>query len=206
MVLFITNWILTYFVSIILSFTAARYTGFIYIGFIVAYWLYCYETPLTKSNKQVVNILLVIQLIGGVFIVSKDIQLPFSNSYRVNELVKEVPANEKIVTDYWTLSTLEAYTDKTYYCIDLQKEMAFILWDGRFKATAHDPHPLYHGIKDLLEKAEIKRVNFISTKSPRNLYLTDRQLYKLFHVELIDKRGGAIVKGSNLYLYQISAN
>ena len=66
-------------------------------------------------------------MIAGVFTVSKDIQLPFSNLYRVNELLKEVPANEKIVTDYWCLNTVSAFTDKPFYCIELNKEMSFVL-------------------------------------------------------------------------------
>jgi len=88
--------------------------------------MYHYEQQVGENKKRWFNMLLAIQLFAGVFAVSKDIQLPFSNSYRVNELVKEVPSNEKIVTDYWCLNTLEAYTDKPFYCIELQKEISFI--------------------------------------------------------------------------------
>jgi hypothetical protein len=92
---FAANTFLTFIVGNIFSLTTQRYCGFIFIGFIVAYWLHCYENPIQqKSKKIIVTAVLLIQLIAGIFIVSKDIALPFSNGYLVRELVNEVPANE----------------------------------------------------------------------------------------------------------------
>ena len=104
------------------------------------------------------NILLVIQTIAGVFTVLKDIQLPFSNSYKVNELLKEVPANEKIVTDYWCLNTVSAFTDKPSYCIELKKEMSFILLNNEFASAQNKPNRYYNGVKNLFEQEGIKKV------------------------------------------------
>jgi len=48
--LFTTNLLFNVFVSIaILPLSTGRYAGFLYIGFITAWWLYCYEIPRTRS-------------------------------------------------------------------------------------------------------------------------------------------------------------
>src|SRR6266498_898740 len=205
LILFATNLLLTFIIAGIYPLAYTRYVGFIFLSFIAAYWLYCYEQPVSQNKNHVLNSLLVIQLIAGVFAVSKDIQLPFSNLYRVNELVKEVPANEKIVTDYWCLNTLEAYVDKPFYCIELGKEMSFILWNKEFAIAQNTPNRFFKGVKNLFEKEGIKKVYMISIHSPLELFQLDSQLSMSFQVKLIDKRNGAIEKGSNLYLYQIKS-
>src|SRR6266542_4492921 len=205
LILFATNLLLTFIIAGIYPLAYTRYVGFIFLSFIAASWLYCYEQPVSQNKNHVLNSLLVVQLIAGVFAVSKDIQLPFSNLYRVNELVKEVPANEKIVTDYWCLNTLEAYVDKPFYCIELGKEMSFILWDKEFAIAQNTPNRFFKGVKNLFEKEGIKKVYMISIHSQKELFQLDPQLAKSFKVTLIDKREGAIEKGSNLYLYKINS-
>jgi len=205
LILFATNLLLTFIIAGIYPLAYTRYVGFIFLSFIAASWLYCYEQPVSQNKNRVLNSLLVIQLIAGVFAVSKDIQLPFSNLYRVNELVKEVPANEKIVTDYWCLNTLEAYVDKPFYCIELGKEMSFILWDKEFAIAQNTPNRFLKGVKNLFEKEGIKKVYMISIHSQKELFQLGPQLAKSFKVALIDKREGAIEKGSNLYLYKINS-
>jgi hypothetical protein len=204
LILFGTNLLLTFIVAGIYPLIYARYVGFIFLSFIAACWLYSYEKPIRENKKLVLNILLTMQLIAGVFAVSKDIRLPFSNLYRVDELVKEVSSHEKIITDYWCLNTLEAYTDKPFYCIELQKEMSFILWNKEFATAQNTPNRFFKGVKNLFEKEGIKKVYMISIHSTLELFQLDSQLSRSFSVKLIDKREGAIEKGSNLYLYQIS--
>jgi hypothetical protein len=203
--LFTVNFLLNILFAFIFPLTTARYVGFIYIGFICSYWLYCYEVPLTKNNKVLVNILLTLQLIAGIFTVSKDIQLPFSNSHKVNELLKEVPANKKIVTDYWCVNTVSAFIDKPVYCLEMHKEMSFLLWDNEFKTMYQAPNAYANGVKYLFQKEILQDAYMISIQSPQKISEFDPQLFKSYNVKLIDKREGAIEKGSNLYLYQISA-
>jgi hypothetical protein len=205
LILFVVNFILNIAFAFIFPLTTARYVGFMYIGFIAALWLYCYETPLTGSDKWLVTILLIFQLIAGIFTISKDIQLPFSNSYRVNELLTEIPRNKKIVTDYWALNTLEAYTDKPFYCLEMHREMSFLLWDSEFKTMYQAPNPYVNGIKYLFQKTGIQEVYMISIQSPKKIPEFDPQFFKSYHVKLIDKKEGAIESGSNLYLYQIKS-
>ena len=201
--LFVVNTIATFLLGNIFTLSTQRYTGFIFIGFIVAYWLYCYDVPVQKNKKIAVNILLFIQLIAGVFIVYKDIELPFSNEYRVKELVDEVPANDKFVTDYSTLNAMSACLDDSFYCVDVEHNFSFLLW-GKDKSMLDNPYRYFQGVNYLFQKERIKTVYVISILSPKALSGEDAKLFSSFHVQLTDKIDGAIEKGSNLYLYQIS--
>jgi hypothetical protein len=205
-ILFLTNFLLSFIIAILVfPLSAERYAGFIFIGFIVAYWLYCYETPVTVRNKSIVNAFLIVQLIGSVFTVPKDIRLPFSNAYRVNELLEEVPANEKIVTDYWAMNTIAAFADRPFYCVDLQKEISFIRWNSDLGIMQNRKYRYFEGVKNLFQKEAINKVYMISTGAPPILFRVDSQLFKSYQVKLVDKREGAIEKGGNLYLYQITS-
>src|SRR5688572_30750481 len=90
LLLFTCNLVLTCLIAFIFPLTAARYIGFIYIGFIAAYWLYCYQTPVKRINNWLMNILLAIHVIAGVIAISKEIRFPFSHSARINELLVKV--------------------------------------------------------------------------------------------------------------------
>lgn len=203
-ILFVTNLLLTCIIGAVFSLTSARYAGFIFIGFIVSYWLYSYESSTAKAKSFLINCFLFFQLIAGVFIVAKDIKLPFSNSYRVDELVKEVPLNKMITTDYWTLNTLSAYEDKPYYCIDLQKQVSFLLWKDDVFTMLKDSSRYYNGVNNLFQQQKINQLYLISVNSPTLLQQLDNLLFKKYKVQLIDRQEGAIEKGSNLYLYRIS--
>ena len=74
-----------------------------------------------------------------------------------------------------------------------------------FTAMAHNSGPFTDGLKNLFKKEGLSQVYMISTKSPENITELDDQLFKSFKVQLMDKREGAIEKGSNLYLYRISS-
>jgi len=202
LILFVANLLLTFAVAVIFPLTTQRYIGFIYIGFIAAFWLYCYEMPGSRKNIRLVNILLAIQLIAGVFTISKDIQLPFSNSPKVNELINEVPRNEKIVTDYWCVNTISAFSDKRIYCIGLDSVVTFLLWKKEYNSRG--PGVYLNSIKKIFEKENLEKIYLISTYSPQIIFEIDQQLEKFFQFTVIDKREDAIEKWSNLYLYEIS--
>jgi hypothetical protein len=140
---------------------------------------------------------------AGIFIVSKDIRLPFSNSYRVKELINKVPLNEKVVSDYLMLNTISAYTDKPFYCLPAQKTLLF-LSIGKDINIQQDSGHYCNPLNDFFHKEQIKTLYMLSTQSPKGLSEIDSKLFSSFHVQLIGKIEGAIEKGSNLYLYQIS--
>ena len=200
--LFVVNLVLTLIVAVIFPLTTQRYIGFIFIGFLAAYWLRCYEMPVNRKNAWRINALLAIQLLAGVFTISKDISLPFSNFSRVNELINEVPVKEKIVTDSWCVNTISAFTDTTFYCVGLDSTPTFPQWKKEFNTRG--PGVYLNSLKKLFETEDLKKVYLISTYPPRTIFELDPLLEKAFVLTIVDKREGAIHKWANLYLYKIS--
>jgi len=205
LILFLANVLVSFIVAgAVHPLTDARYAGFIFIGFITAYWLYCYESTPSRQHARLVDLLLGVQVIAGAFAVFQDIRRPFSNQYMVNELITEVPAGSKIITDIWSMEGIAAFTDKPAYCADLEKEQYFIIWSGDVAAMRTDPFRYTGGIKKIFLKEGINKVYMITQDPPWALFEADPKLSGSFHVTLMDKKEGAIEKGSNLYLYAIS--
>jgi hypothetical protein len=183
--------------------TSARYAGFLYICFIAAYWLYSYNNSVQKKYLWMINTLLIIQVIAGIFTVSKDIQRPFSNANKVTELMKEVPPDGKAVTDYWALNTISAFADTSFFCVDMQKEVSFLLWNSDLEKTLKKTDRYTDGVNYLFQKRGVDKIYMISIASPQSLSLAAPLLAKSYQVTLIDKRVGAIERGGDLYLYKI---
>jgi len=202
---FITNVLLTFVIGLIYPMVTERYAGFIFIGFIVACWLHYLEKPITASKTRVVNALLFVQLFAGIFVVYKDIVLPFSNFYRVKKMISGLNAGEMVVSDYWASIGFNAYTDKPVYCVDMQESIYFMLWGSKMTEAHKFPTRYYRGINNLFVKERIKRTYLLSTNTMQELFKTDAKLFSSFKIQLIDKADGAIEKWSNLYIYEISA-
>jgi hypothetical protein len=201
---FTVNLLLIFIVSVFIPFTNARHVGFIFIGFFVACWLHYYHTPMSRRTKWFVNLLLILQVVGGIVSVVRDIRYPFSNAHRVTELINKVPGNEKIVTDYWCLNALSAFADKPFYCLDLQKEMSYILWDSELRSVLAKPDRYTSGIRKVMQTEGRTVLYMISINSPERINHLDPALSTSLKIENIDKIEGAIEKGSNLYLYRIN--
>lgn len=205
LLLFLANFAATCLVSLVFPLNSARYAGFIFIGFVAAYWLYCTALPAVKSRGiYMVYGLLIVQLLAAIPAVVKDWVYPFSNSFRVKELLREVPPQSRAVTDYWALNTISSYADTSFYCIDLQKEVAYILWTSDFAAMIKQPHPFYSGVTAFFQQQPVQQVYFLSVNPPAALQHADSLLGISYKVTLVDSREGAIEPGSNLYLYTIS--
>ena len=202
--LFLCNLVLSLIISVVVfPLTSTRYAGFLYISFIVAFWLYCYETPLTGRVRRLFILLLALQVPAGIFAVVKDIRLPFSNLYAVKAMMEEVPVGEKLVTDYWTMNAVVAFTDHPAYCVDMGRSISFVRWASDIAAIQKNPHRYSGGISALFAREGLRSVYMVSMASPQALDKVDSLLSRSFQVELVDKKEGAIEKGSNLYLYQI---
>jgi hypothetical protein len=178
--------------GLVFPLTSARYTGFLYIGFLAAYWV---GKPRTKTWPLLLVLLL--QLPGGMFAVWKDWRLPFSRASTAPALVGEVPPGAMLVCDYWALNPLVAYTDKPCYCIDLGEELSCLRWDGDFAARLRRADRYTAGVRGLVCPHGLY---LISTASPGELA---QAAGKDFVFYLQDFRDGAIEKGSNLYLYKL---
>ncbi len=203
--LFFINLLLSILVGTIIPLNSERYVGFIFIGFLAAYWLRCYETSVPKSKRNIVNLLLTVQATAGIFMVWKDIRLPFSNSYRVVEMVGKVPPNEKIVTDHWALNTVCAYIDTPFYCLDLQKTASFVLWGIDMPELIKYPYRYYNGSTRFFElNNAVTSFYMVSMEPPAVLFALDPKFFSAFQVQLVGKVEGAIEKSSNIYLYKIN--
>lgn len=204
LVLFAANLLLTFFISVVVfPVTCYRYAGFIFIGFLAAYWLYCAETPKSGKNHWIVQGVLIMHLIAGVFSVVKDIRFPFSNLSRVNELIKAVPGKERVVSDYWALNGIATFMDKPFYCLDLKKEVSFLLWDSNMAHLMKTDYRYCEGAAQLAGQG-VHQFWMLSSGSPQDLAKVDTRFFKDYQVVLKDKIEGAIEKGGNLYLYQVS--
>ncbi|HMK18846.1 MAG TPA: hypothetical protein VK492_11625 [Chitinophagaceae bacterium] len=202
---YLTVLLMFFLISIIIPFANSRQVGFIFIGFLLAYWLFCYNNTISRSQNNILTTLLAIQIIAGIFSVVKEIKYPFSYGYKSKQLLEEIPTGDKIVTDYWCLNTLSAFTDRAYYCIDLEKEVSYLLWDGEMTSMLKKNDRYSNGLLAFLKKELLKKVYMISIYPLERLYQSDKQLPVLFNIDLIDKKEGAIEKGSNLYLYEINS-
>jgi hypothetical protein len=203
LVVFIANLAVTLTIAIILPLFNVRYTGFIYIGFIVAYWLYHTETLPGRKISYLVNILLAVQIIAGIVAISGDIRYPFSNVRYANEMLKEVPPGEKLVTDFLGADVLSAYTGKAFYCVELQRELSFIQWKAEYADIRRIPGFYCRGMKALFKREDLTEAYLITLYSREELSRIDKTLLQAFQLELVDERGGSIEKWSNLYLYRV---
>ena len=108
------------------------------------------------------------------------------------------------MTDYWCLNTLSTFTDRSYYCVDLQREASYLLWNNELNSALNKYDRYSNGITSVLKQDAVTRVYMISIQRPGKLSQLDGKLPELFNVILIDKIEGAIEKGSDLYLYEIT--
>jgi hypothetical protein len=175
--------------------TTARYTGFIYVGFLVAYWLRCHEasqrTPATwigggrsvvggggQSVQVVQGVpvllvgLLLLQVAGGVFAVWRDARAEFSEGPRVGELIAEVPPGAELVTDVWTEDTVVAFTDHPLPCLGLDRPVAFLRWDTELEAITPTSYSM--GLRRVFLRTGAAPVYLVSSQSTQTIFEIDR--------------------------------
>jgi hypothetical protein len=207
-ILFFTNLLLSTGIGIIVPLVSARYSGYVFIAFVVALWLYGYEKGFSKRSNIIVRALLSIQIIAGVFIMVKDIKLPFSNEYRIPELLSTIQEEGTITTDYWGLNGLSAFTDQPYYCLDYQKKMSFLLWQ-KDDVLVKDYHEIVktryiNGVKYVFEHNGKDFFYMLTINDPQTLHRYDTLLHKQYKVQLLKGTEGSIVGMGNVFLYKIS--
>lgn len=204
---FLSNLFVSFMVALVVfPLTSARYAGFLFIGFIISYWLFCYEVIPTKRDRYLINGLLVVQLIASILSIVNDARKPFSNAYRVVELLDKPGRGQVVVTDYWAMNPIAAFGDRSIYCIDVEKDLSFVLWGPDLGKMFAKSNRYATGVKNLFRRHGIHTLYMISTGSLEALGRVDAALQTQYRVELVDKRDGAIEKGGNLYLYRISEN
>jgi hypothetical protein len=191
--------------STIIPFANSRQVGFIFIGFLLAYWLFCYNSAISRSqNNILINFTCHSNYCKHLFCCERN-KISFFNAYKSKELLEEIPPGNKIVTDYWCLNTLSAFTDQAYYCVDLEKEVSYLLWNSEMTSMLKKNDRYSNGLLTFLKKELLKKVYMISIYPIERLYQLDKQLPVLLSIDLIDKKEGAIEKGGDLYLYEINS-
>ncbi|MHA4806614.1 hypothetical protein ACX0G9_00835 [Flavitalea flava] len=223
---FITNLLLTFAMASIFPLKDARYTGYLYIGFVVAWWLCLSEAEtqktgdntnlqglspfITGKRRTILIILFALQLIGGIYACLKDISLPFSQIFRVKQLLQKIPIKEgeaMVVSDHTSVDDLAAYTDSSFYCLDLQGRKSYILWDRDFATRTGGPHPYSDGIALLFSDSGVQsgtnRIYLVSAWAPDRIVQADSLLPHTYRFNLVEEITGAVEKSSNLYLYRI---
>jgi hypothetical protein len=202
--LFTINLVSSFILStLIVSLLNARYSGFLFIGFLLAYWLLCGERPIPDRWRNPVGLLLVLQLAGGLFASMQDVRRPFAYNYTVTDLLKEVPAGATQVTDYWTMNTVVAYTDHPAWCVDMQRELSYILWGSDIAAMQKKQHRYTDGLASVFARPGVQQVYMVSHAPVEAMANVDNQLTSEYRFTLVDSRTGAIDKGSDLYLFRI---
>lgn len=201
--LFLCNLLLTCMVAAIFPLNSARYVGFLFISFIVACWLMRPEYFISWKRKTL-NLLVGLQLLAAVVALSYDLRYPFSNAYRVRELAAKVPAGQQMVTDYWCLNNLAAFMDRPFYCIELNRELSFILWDQKMATAMKAATPYTNGLHEYYHQTGSSSVWLLSVNSPQKLESMEPALFRAYTVRPVDSITGAIERYSDLYLYEIS--
>lgn len=201
-VLFLVNVLGTLFVGLVFPLTTSRYCGFLFIGFLAAYWL-------SERRRRLGYLLLALQIPGALFAAYQDYRHPFSFASKAPVLVAEAAisgaeAPTLLVCDYWALNPLVTFCDRPFYCLDLHREMSFLQWNNELSRAMHAPHRYADGVQRLFDSLGTRSVYLMSTASPLELQRADSLLIYRFDVRLVDLREDAIEKGSNLYLYLVA--
>jgi hypothetical protein len=148
--------------------------------------------------------LFALQVVGGLFAAWSDVRLPFANLFRIVELAAEVPPDSRLVSDYWTMNAYSAFIDKPIYCVDMRRELSFVLWDGELREALKNASLYSDGFREIFRHGDPKAVHLVSDRSPSKLFRADHDLEAAFRVDLVDRREGAIDPGGNLYLYRVA--
>lgn len=202
--LFLSNLLLTSIVAIVFPLTSTRYVGYIYISFIVAVWLMFSETKVSSFRQALIFLFFAVQIPGGIITAIKDIRYTFSNAGKAGELLKEVPPQEMVVSDYWCLNNLVAFLDKPFYCLEVNKVIDHIIWDQQLSERRRSRKPYTNGADNLFAVIPRKSFYLMSTYPVEILDKNDTAFTRKFIVAMIDKREGSIEKYGALYLYRIS--
>lgn len=201
--LIICNLLLTSAVAFVFPLTSARYVGFIYVSIIVGAWLMFATAEVALAERRLLIAFVLVQIPGGLFALTMDLQYPFSNAATVRQLAEEVPAGGHLVTDYWCLNNMAAFMDKPFYCLEVGQELRYILWDKKLAAAMDSREPYTAGTSRIMHDKRLGKFYLVSSNSPDELNRKDTAFANRYNVVLFDKREGAIERWSNVYLYEV---
>ena len=202
LVVLATNFVLTFLLALIFPMSAARYTGFMWIGFIVSAWISFLDSS-KPFNGRLFLFLLLLQVPAGFFAYTRELTGEFSSSASVVEMQKQIPLGTFSATDYWCLNNLSAWLDTPYYCIELQKNISFLKWNSAMKAAIH--YDYAKGLTDLLNRNGGKPFYFFSSR-PYNVLLPHQSSGNHIRLTLAAASSEAVENSGQVYLFLVEAN
>lgn len=204
LIFFLSNLILTWGFALIFPLTTFRYTGFIFIGFVMSLVLVDDLQLETKFKQTLFYLILLFQCLGAFIALSKDYRYPFSHANEIKSISKMVPKDKAIITDYWCLNYLSAFLDRPFYCVGFNKEKSFLLWDKEHTKVLKNKSVYTEGTTIFFKSHSDKEIYFISNTPMKDINSRDSLFFKTFKVQFITGQYDAIEDYSNIYLYKIS--
>lgn len=201
--LFLLNLFITALIGLIFPLSSARYVGFIYIGFLAALWLHSDVSNFNLRKNAMLFLLLFLQIPGAIFAFVTDEKHPFSRATEIPKLIQKVPAGDSLISDFYALNPLLAFTDRSCYCIEAGMEVSCILWTQELTKLAATKDPYARGTELYFQKRIQDHFFLISALAPKALSERDTAFISNFAVSARDSLTGSLEKYSNLYLYEV---
>lgn len=203
LLLFISNLLLTLLFALVFPLISTRYTGFIFIGLVMALCLFKGLENLDRRRQILLYSVLAFQVAGACVALKKDWKYPFSHAAEIREIAAKIPEGGQLVTDYWCLNYLSAYLDRPLYCLGFNQERSFLLWDTELTEVARQPDIYTQGMSRYFQAHGGKEVYLITNMPRQEIVKRDSLFFTTFRAQLFAGQYDAIERYSNIYLYRI---
>jgi hypothetical protein len=199
LIILVVNLCLTGIVSLVFPLNTARYTGFIFIGYLIAIWFALNRGQ--SVNNSLVYLILMLQIPAACFAFTSDYRHEFSSAEKIKEVFKPeiIPAGSFVATDYWSLNNLSAYMDSAFYTVELHRKISFLIWNNEMKGAIHFDYG--NGLQQLLEENKMQPFYFFSMKNPEQAAAWSNHL----KFSLVFFSGLSIERSGEIYLYRIES-
>lgn len=202
--LFLFNVLITSLIGLLFPLSSARYVGFLFIGFLAAAWLHQSIHQFRLKSNPAFFMLLFLQIPGAVFAMWQDRKFTFSKAPEIPKLIREVPAKDSILTDFYALNPLLAFTDRPWYCLEAKKEVNCILWTQELTKLAGTRSPYRDGADFYFGLHAEDHFYLITSLPAKQFSERDSCFTSEYGVRLMDSLVGSLEKYSNLYLYEVA--
>lgn len=195
-----------------------RYTGFLFIILICAFWLFLAESSGTGKKKEhkkkrtgwIFNLFIIIlgtQLFAGLWAYGTDIKKPFSNIMQAGEFIRSEGLQDEFFygsMDY-IISPLSFYAGKAIFMPESDTLRSFMVWDHDKKWNIGIQQVLAGAVEQVRQKDSLIMILHKPLRNPKNNRLASKgRLAKDVRFDLInqfDQKHIAVVE--NFYFYDL---
>lgn len=154
-----------------------------------------------KQAKKLLTVILIMQLLGGMFAIYMDFMYPFSNNKNVATYIQKNQLEQMPIAGMRTfmMSPITLWLDRPIYFVEFEEYSTFSLWHSRRKT--YNPNITQLSV---LQKLNLKF--FEQENHEQILLILDTPLtsyYSALKIEQIASFSGAIFKEDQYYLYLI---